>query len=78
MSIYLSNDYLIKFLNAVKQDDLNVFNEFIKEDERLLNICFGRIPLLSMIYLYNAKKIEKKYQEKLIHIEKYEYFRMCY
>lgn len=71
MSIYLSNDYLIKFLNAVKQDDLNVFNEFIKEDERLLNICFGRIPLLSMIYLYNAKKIEKKYQEKLIHIEKY-------
>lgn len=71
MSIYLSNDYLIKFLNTVKQDDLNVFNEFIKEDENLLNICFGRIPLLSMIYLYNAKKIEKNYQEKLIHVEKY-------
>ena len=33
MSIYLSNDYLIKFLNTVKQDDLNVFNEFIKEVE---------------------------------------------
>lgn len=43
---------------SIKQDNLNLFSTSIKNNE---NISFGRFPILSLCYLYNAKKILKSY-----------------
>ena len=56
---------------VVKNDDLTSFCVFTKE-EKNLNISFGRFPLLSVCYLYDSKKIIKKFEKKLLQIENYQ------
>lgn len=48
-----------EIIEIIKRDDLIAFLSLSK-NENLLNLSFGRFPILSLCYLYNAKKIVKK------------------
>ena len=54
--------------NAIVDDNIDVFSSLIKGNE---NLSFGRFNILSVCYIYSAKKIIKKYSEKLLKIKKY-------
>ena len=60
---------------AIKSNDLILFASKIKGNE---NLSFGRFPILSLCYLYNAKKIITYYEKQLCKITQYkvtiEYF----
>lgn len=58
-----------QILQAIKTDNLMLFLSHIKGHE---NLCFGRFPILSVAYLYGAKKIIKKYRNKLLMYKAYE------
>ena len=55
---------------AIKKDDLKSFSSIMisKSD---LNICFGRFPILSLLYLYGSYKILEKYEKFLLPIHNY-------
>lgn len=57
-----------KIFQAIKLNDLVLFSASIKGNE---NLAFGRFPLLSLCYLYNATKIIKHYKTKLGKMIKY-------
>ena len=46
-------------LASIKTDDEKAFKMLI-EKHRAYNICFGRFPLLTVLYLYGSKSIIKK------------------
>lgn len=56
--------------NAIKQDDIELFTRYVEHNE---DISFGRFPLLTLCYLYNSKKIIKKFEGTLIKQSKYSY-----
>lgn len=58
MSQVATND----IFQAIKKDDLVLFSSLVEGNE---NLSFGRFPLLSVCYLYGAKKIIKKYKSIL-------------
>lgn len=60
-----------KIYMAIKSDDEKLFTSFMlsKSD---LNLCFGRFPILSLCYLYNAYNILLKYEKYLMPINKFE------
>ncbi|MBQ7352174.1 MAG: hypothetical protein IJW59_04900 [Clostridia bacterium] len=51
-----------QLLLSIKQDSLSLFSAHIKGNE---NISFGRFPLLSLCYLWNAKRIIRKFEKYL-------------
>lgn len=53
-------------INAIKSNDLVLFSKFIKNNE---NTSFGRFPILTLLYLYNAKKIIKVYKDELLKVK---------
>ena len=53
-------------VNAIKSNDLVLFAKFIKNNE---NVAFGRFPILTLLYLYNANKIIKVYKDELLRIK---------
>ena len=53
-------------INAIKSNDLVLFAKFIKNNE---NVSFGRFPILTLLYLYNSKKIIKVYKDELLKIK---------
>lgn len=55
-------------LQAIKSNNLVLFSSYIKGNE---NLSFGRFPILSLCYLYNANKIIKAFQAKLSKMTKY-------
>ena len=55
-------------LDAIKIDSLVLFADLIKNNE---NLSIGRFPILSLCYLYNAKKITKKYENTLLKAKEY-------
>lgn len=57
-----------KLIDAIKSDDLVLFSEYIKGKE---NYSFGRFPLLSLAYMYKAKKIIRKFEARLGVLKKY-------
>ena len=59
-----------RILETIKLDDLVLFSVLT---EKSRNLCFGRFPLLTLCYLYGAKKIIKKYQNDLIGISKFNF-----
>lgn len=59
-----------EIFNAIRKDDLKSFEKYAN-DERAKAISFGRFPILSLCYLYNAKKIVKKYEDELLRIKSY-------
>ena len=62
----------ILIFNSVKTDDLASFCMHLNKNPKLLNISFGRYPLLSACYLYNSKRIIKKIQQKTSEIDNFE------
>lgn len=56
-------------LSAIISDNVADFSAAFKENK---SICFGRFPLLSVCYLYRAKKIIKIYEKQLLEIDDYE------
>ena len=62
----VQNKYLNIF-EAIKCDDLVTFSALMQnEGDKIFSISFGRFPMLSVCYLYNAKKIITMYEDKLI------------
>lgn len=59
-----------EIIEIIKRDDLTSFRAIFQK-EKLLNLSFGRFPILSLCYLYNAKKIVKNYEKKFIKINQY-------
>ena len=57
-----------QILQAIKQDNLVLFSSLVKGNKTL---CFGRFPLLSLCYLYKAKKIIKKFKFELLRIKNF-------
>lgn len=57
-------------LKSIKSDDLVLFSTLTKGKN---NLCFGRFPLLTLCYLYNAKKIIKRNFKFLCKIQIYEF-----
>ncbi len=57
-----------RILEAIKQDDLALFSALTDKSKNLL---FGRFPLLSLCYLYNAKHIIKKFEPELLKVTNY-------
>lgn len=55
-------------LESIKQDNLILFSTSIKNNKY---ISFGRFPILSLCYLYNAKKILKNYKQDFDNISDY-------
>ena len=51
-------------INSVVKDDAAAFGAFIAPE--VLSAVFGRLPLLSLLYLYNAKRIIKRYYSDLV------------
>ena len=59
-----------QIFHAIKSDNLSVFSRLITGHE---NLSFGRFPILSLCYLYNAKKITKAYFSVLCKLSEYAY-----
>lgn len=57
-------------LNAIKTDDLSSFSHLVVA-QNATALSFGRFPLLSLCYLFNSKKIVKKYEKQLLKIDEY-------
>ena len=57
-----------RILEAIKQDDLALFSALTDKSKNLL---FGRFPLLSLCYLYNAKRIVAKFEPELLKVSNY-------
>jgi len=51
-------------LESIKKDNLKTF-ENIVGDGNLLSLCYGRFPILSILYLYESNRILSKYENKL-------------
>lgn len=64
----MNQDKQSQILQAIRQDDLAAFSSLLKGNKTL---SFGRFPLLTLCYLYKAKKIIKNYQAELIKIQNY-------
>lgn len=54
--------------NSIIADDIDNFSSLIKNNE---NLSFGRFPIISLCYLYSAKKIIKKFSSKLLSIKNF-------
>ncbi|MBQ9792313.1 MAG: hypothetical protein IJW32_01015 [Clostridia bacterium] len=57
------NEKLNSLFQAIKEDNDTLFVSSFKGNE---SICFGRFPVLSLCYLYKAKKILRKYKKELL------------
>ena len=55
-------------ITAISQDNLALFSANL---ENVFNLKFGRFPILTLCYLYNSKKILKKYSKQLWQIKDY-------
>lgn len=64
--INFENDLFV----AIKKDDLKSFSSLMKSNSDL-NICYGRFPILSLLYLYSSFKILAKYEKLLMPIHNY-------
>ena len=56
--------------NAIRKDNLELFEKHVNE-EHAKELSFGRFPILSLCYLYNAKKIINKYEDELLLVRTY-------
>lgn len=64
----MSGDDILELYTAIKQDDLALFSSHLDGNE---NVAIGRFPLLSLIYLYKAKRLENLYFDVLCKVENY-------
>lgn len=59
-----------QLFEAIKKDDLKSFS-FLMPTNADLNLCFGRFPILSLLYLYSSFKILREYEKKLLPIHNF-------
>ncbi len=52
-------------LDIIKKDDRKGFEKLLKADQSIFSLCYGRFPLLSVCYLFDAKKIIKTYEKAM-------------
>lgn len=67
----LEQKEILNLFNAVKLDDLTSFCTLLEKNADILKISFGRFPLLSVCYLYDSKKIVKRFKKDLIGIDEF-------
>ena len=60
-----------KLLYTVKKDDLKSFKAMMR-DSNLGNLRMGRFPVLSLLYLYGARKILSAYETGFLKISSWE------
>ncbi len=60
-----------KLLSAIKRDDIKAFRA-MAETDRLGNYRLGRFPVVSLLYLYKARKILSSYEAKFLKIVSWE------
>ncbi len=53
-----------KLIECIRKDDKAAFGVFMTPE--ILSAVFGRFPLLSLLYLYDAKRIVKRYLSELV------------
>ncbi|MBQ9791851.1 MAG: hypothetical protein IJW28_04610, partial [Clostridia bacterium] len=71
MKEQISNLHLNIF-EAIKSDDLVTFSALMSsENEKMFSLSFGRFPILTLCYMYGAKKIVSMYEDRLIKIGNY-------
>ena len=51
-----------KLLEAIKKDDLKSFSLLMPTNADL-NLCYGRFPILSLLYMYSSFKILSKFEK---------------
>lgn len=56
-----------RLFEAIKKDDLKSFT-FLMPTNSDLNLCYGRFPILSLLYMYSSFKILAKFEKKLMQI----------
>ena len=61
-----------KLLEAIKKDDLKSFSLLMPTNSDL-NLCFGRFPILSLLYLYSSFKILSKFEKVLMPIHNFKF-----
>ena len=59
-----------KLLEAIKKDDLKSFSLLMPTNADL-NLCYGRFPILSLLYLYSSYKILSKFESRLMPIHNF-------
>ena len=63
-----------RLLQAIKKDDIKAFDALM-ERAQCGAYRLGRFPTLSLLYLYNSRKILKKYEESFLKITAFEALR---
>ncbi|MCL2847643.1 MAG: hypothetical protein FWE13_02705 [Firmicutes bacterium] len=60
-----------KVFEAILKDDCSQIENLLKNDSDVLSYAFGRFPVLSLCYLFEATSIIKKYSDKLFNLTYY-------
>ncbi len=60
----------LELFEQIKKDDVKAFSKLV-ENNSLHTISYGRFPLLSVLYLYHAYRILKKYERELQNVHNY-------
>lgn len=63
-----------KLLQVIKEDDLKAFDS-LNATAPCLDFCLGRFPVLSLLYLYKARRILAEYEDSMLRITVYKELR---
>ena len=61
----------MELFEAIKNDNVEVFTNCVRDGRGVLSLKFGRFPLLSLLYLYGASKIAQQYAGRLYAVTDY-------
>ena len=67
----INKQIISKILDALRADSVYDFRTLVSSNQSILSLRFGRFPLLSLAYLYRAKKIAREYESRLLRISDY-------
>ncbi|MCL2621941.1 MAG: hypothetical protein FWD32_02810 [Firmicutes bacterium] len=56
-------------LTAICKDDCLAFSKYVDKSRRVLSLQFGRFTLIALLYLFNAKKIIRNYQDDILRVK---------
>ena len=63
-------DFKKQLLDVIKKDDVKSF-DLLMPTNADMNLCIGRFPILSLLYMYSSFKILAKYEDVLMPIHNY-------
>jgi len=63
-------DTVDRLLTAIKIDDKKAFSD-LTANSKYLSLCYGKFPILSLLYLYNSNKILSSFERDLIYVKDY-------